>query len=243
MKRATLFIFLFCNAWFCAVSQPPFGDQVPQLKRYNPTDIIDPEYGIEIYNNLIFNLGGDSVRYGKKGYNVQGWMEDFYVDGSILHKGFYEDGQLKAFKNFYPNGVLERSFRIMDMKHCEMVCYYQSGKVKSEIIYYESNTQKQTDYFPSGVISYAEENEKNNEFLYKRNSYKEDGSPVIIFEITDKKKRLYLHKEFHENGKVKEEGGMKFTAGDYVKEGPWTFYDENGNVTKKEKYHNGSLTD
>jgi antitoxin component YwqK of YwqJK toxin-antitoxin module len=216
---------------------------VPELKRYNPADVIDPEYGIEIYNKLIFTLGGDSVRYGKKGYNVQGWMEDYYVDGSTLHKGFYEDGQLRAFKNFYPNGVLERSFRIMDLKHCEMVCYYQSGKVKSEVIYYESNTQKQTDYFQNGVISYAEENEKNNEYLFKRNTYKEDGSPIIIFEITDKKKKLYLHKEFNENGKLKEEGGMKFVEGDYVKEGAWISYDANGNVTKKEKYHNGSLAD
>lgn len=224
-------------------AQTTFTDQIPGAKKYDPSQVIDPDYGIQLYDKLIFALGGDSVRYGKKGYNVQGWVEDYYTTGTIIHKGFYEDGQLKVFKNFYPNGNVERSFRIVDMKRCELVIYYQDGKVKSEISYYESNAQKEVDYYPNGVVSFIEENEKNNNFLYKRNLYKEDGSPKIIFEITDKKKKTYLHQEYYDNGKLKEEGGMKYSpeAFDYVKDGNWTYYDETGKQIKKEKYASGSV--
>jgi antitoxin component YwqK of YwqJK toxin-antitoxin module len=169
-------------------------------------------------------------------------VEDFYTTGAILHKGFYEDGQLKVFKNFYPNGNVERSFRIIDFKRCEQTEYFQDGKIKSEVTFYEGNAQKQVDYFPNGVVSYIEESEKNNDYLYKRNSYKEDGTPSIIFEIIDKKKKIYIHKEFFDNGKLKEEGEMKFSidASDYIKEGVWTYYDESGKQIRKEKYASGS---
>ena len=226
-------------------AQTSFADQIPAAQKYDPTKVVDSEYGIQMYEKLIFALGGDSVRYNKKGYNTQGWMEDYYTTGTILHKGFYEDGQLKVFKNFYPNGNLERSFRIIDMKRCETIEYYQDGKVKSEIIFYDGNAQKQIDYYTNGVISYIEEHEKSNDYLFKRNSYKDDGNPSIVFEIIDKKKKTYIHKEYFENGKLKEEGEMKFSADafDYVKEGVWIYYDEAGKQSRKEKYHNGGKID
>lgn len=246
MKRLTYIfclVFIFCHNPIKA--QTSFADQIPAAQKYDPAKVIDAEYGIQMYEKLIFALGGDSIRYNKKGYNVQGWMEDYYTTGTILHKGFYEDGQLKVFKNFYPNGNVERSFRIIDMKRCESVEYFQDGKIKSEIIFYDGNAQKQTDYYPNGVISYIEESEKNNDYLFKRNSYREDGNPSIIFEIIDKKKKTYIHKEYFENGKLKEEGEMKYSADalDYVKEGTWVYYDELGKQTRKEKYHNGGKID
>ena len=222
-----------------------FSSQVTGLRKYSPSEAIDPDYGIVIYDKLIFAIGGDSLRYNAKGYNIQGWKEDYYTDGSLLHKGYYEDGQLKVFKNYYPNGQMERSFRVTDLKRCELTTFHQDGKIKSEVSYYEQNTQRQVDYFANGNIEYIEESDKNNEYLFKRNSYKEDGVPVVIFELVDKKKKTYLHKEFYEGGKPKEEGSMKLQASshDYAKDGQWTYYDVNGNITKKEKYHNGSLVE
>jgi len=239
-----LFLFFALSSNFTR-AQTSFADQLPASQKYDPTKVVDAEYGIQLYDKLIFVLGGDSVRYNKKGYNVQGWIEDFYLNGTVIHKGFYEDGQLKVFKNFYPNGNVERSFRILDNKRCEMIEYFQDGKVKSEITYYDGNAQKQIDYYPNGVVSYIEESEKSNDYLFRRNSYKDDGNPTIIFEIIDKKKKIYTHKEFYDNGKIKEEGEMKFSldASDYVKEGVWIYYDESGKQTKKEKYHNGGKID
>lgn len=220
-----------------------YSEQVPQLKRYTPTEITDPDYGIIRYNKLVPIIGGDSIRYTKDGYNAQGWQEDFYVSGKLLHKGFYIDGGIKIFKNYYENGQVERNFTSSDPKHSKMEIFYDDGKVRSTINFYDGNAQNQYDFFKNGLPEYVEENDKNIEFLFKRNSYYENGLPASLFELVDKKTKKYIKKEFYENGRVKEEGSMYFRKdlGDYQKEGVWTYFDEKGNEIKTEKYHSGQL--
>ena len=220
-----------------------FSEQVPQLKRYTPAEIIDPDYGIIRFNKLVPGMGGDSLRYTKDGYNAQGWQEDFYVSGKLLHKGFYVDGFIKIFKNYYENGQVERSFAVSDPRHSKLEIFYDDGKVKSSINYYDGNAQNQYDFFKNGTPEYVEENDKDIEYLYKRNSFYENGLPASLFELVDKKTKKYVKKEFYENGRVKEEGNMFFRKdlGDYQKEGVWTSYDEKGNTIKTEKFHNGQI--
>ncbi|MCD6018973.1 MAG: hypothetical protein K0S53_2094 [Bacteroidetes bacterium] len=186
-------------------------------------------------------MGGDSIRYTKDGYNAQGWQEDFYVSGKLLHKGFYADGFIKVFKNYYENGQIERSFSSSDLKHAKLEIFYDDGKIRSNIAYYEGNPQNQYDYFRNGSPEYVEENDKNIEYLFKRNSYFENGLPESMFELVDKKSKKYIKKEFYSTGRVKEEGSMIFRKelGDYQKEGTWTYYDEKGGTIKTENYHNG----
>lgn len=238
-QRLTYFIFILTSS-FCGFSQS-YSKQVPQLKRYTPEEIIDTDYGIIRYNKLVPMMGGDSIRYTKDGYNAQGWQEDFYVSGKLLHKGFYADGFIKVFKNYYENGEIERSFSSTDLKHAKLEIFYDNGKIRSNISYYDGNPQNQYDFFKNGSPEYIEENDKNIEFLYKRNSFYENGLPESMFELVDKKTKKYIKKEFYSNGRVKEEGSMTFRKdlGDYQKEGTWTYYDEKGNSTKTEKYHNG----
>ncbi len=220
-----------------------FSKQVPQLKRYTPEEVIDPDYGIIIYNKLVPMMGGDSLRYTKDGYNAQNWQEDYYVSGKLLHKGFYQDGTIKVFKNFYENGQIERSFSSSDLRHSKLEIFYEDGKVKSSISYFDGNPQNQYDFYKNGLPEYVEENDKNMEYLFKRNSYFENGQPSSLFELTDKKSKRYLKKEFYENGRLKEEGTMIFRKdlGDYQKDGNWTYYDEKGAVSKTEKYQKGEL--
>jgi antitoxin component YwqK of YwqJK toxin-antitoxin module len=220
-----------------------FSSQVPQLKRYTPAEIIDEDYGIIRYNKLVPSMGGDSLRYTKDGYNAQGWQEDYYVSGKLLHKGFYVDGFIKVFKNYYENGQIERTYSSSDPRHSKLEIYYEDGKVRSTINYYDGNAQNQYDFFKNGTPEYVEENDKDIEFLYKRNSYYSNGLPASIFELVDKKSKKYIKKEFYENGRVKEEGSMLFRKdlGDYLKDGVWTYFDEKGNTIKTEKYQNGEL--
>ena len=240
---ATLFSFFF----FCAFSQmaQDYSDQVPQLKRYDSKDVVDSTYGITMYEKLTPLLGGDSVRYDKKGYNIQGWWDDFYKSGKLLHKGFYLDGQLRAYKNYYENGQIERTYRMLDNKHCELSLYYPDGKIKSEVHYYNMVPNRQTDYFPNGNIDLQEESHGDGDYLIKRNTFYENGYALIIFELTDKRKKLYMHKEFFETGKIKEEGTLKFyeAKSDYVKDGEWKYYDESSKLLKTENYQNGELRD
>lgn len=238
--RLIYFIIIILLTSTASFSQS-YTKQVPQLKRYTPAEIIDPEYGIIRFNKLVPMMGGDSLRYTKDGYNAQSWQEDFYVSGKLLHKGFYLDGAIKVFKNYYENGQIERSFSSTDLKHSKLEIFYEDGKIRSTINYYDGNPQNQYDFFKNGTPEYIEENDKDIEFLYKRNSYYENGLPASLFELVDKKTKKYIKKEFYANGRVKEEGSMIFRKdlGDYQKEGAWTYYNEKGIAIKTEKYHNG----
>jgi antitoxin component YwqK of YwqJK toxin-antitoxin module len=230
MKKLVCFIILL---FFVKFTFAQFFAQVPQSVKYKAEKVIDPEFGITMYEKINFDIGGDSLRNDSKGYASQGWIEDFYEDGKVLHKGYYEDGHLKAYKNYFPNGTLERSFKVVDFKRCNMQIFYSDGKLKSEITYYGGNPQIWTDYFPNGQIEFIEESTKSMEFLIQRKSFSQDGKPLEIFEMTDPKKKIYIKKEYYENGNIKTEGQMKYNPGamDYQKDGEWKLYNESGSVT------------
>ncbi|MBS1647724.1 MAG: hypothetical protein JST67_10325 [Bacteroidetes bacterium] len=220
-----------------------YADQVPQLRRYKSSQVVDSAYGITLFDKMAPALGGDSLRYDKRGYSAQGWQEDYYESGKLLHRGFYVDGELKAFKNYYENDQIERAFRMTDYKHSEVVVFYPDGKIKSQIHYYSKVPQKEIDYYHNGNVDMIEENFGDNEYLIKRNSFFENGAAEAVFELIDKKKKTYTRKEFFPNGKVKEEGTLKFykDRNDYLKEGEWKTYDEQGNLLKTETFFIGEL--
>ena len=37
-----------------------YANQVPQIKRYTPSEVIDSDYGITIFNKMVPAIGGDS---------------------------------------------------------------------------------------------------------------------------------------------------------------------------------------
>jgi antitoxin component YwqK of YwqJK toxin-antitoxin module len=208
---------------------------------YTEARIMDPDYGILLYEKLNFTLGGDSVRNSTKGYACQGWVEDFYANGQMLHRGFYVDGQLKIYKNYFDNGQLEREFKVTDLKRCTMKIYFKDGKIKADIEYYNGGPVKEQDFYANGQLKYIEEHTKNMDYLIQMKSYTDAGKPQSIFEITDTRKKTFYKKEYGENGLMKEEGSMKYSSDilDYVKDGQWKFYDDNGTLKSTDNYVNG----
>ena len=91
-----------------SISAQRFADQVPQTKRYIQKDIVDPVEGIKMYNRLVEAIGGDSINYNKAGYNLQGWNEDYYMSGKLLHRGYYIDGRAIVFKNYFTRSQARR---------------------------------------------------------------------------------------------------------------------------------------
>ena len=87
-----------------------------------------------LYEPLNMVLAGDSVRM-ENGYAVNNWKEDFYDDGTLLHRGYYIDGQLKVYKNYYPNGQIEREFKNIDGFRSLQKKFYADGILKSEVKY------------------------------------------------------------------------------------------------------------
>lgn len=220
-----------------------FADQIPGIKRYTTDEALDPESGIKMYNRLVPSIGGDSIRYNNAGYNLQGWQEDYYVNGKLLHKGFYVDGQIKVFKNFFESGQIERSIVVSDPARCSVDIYYPSGTVRTQILYFSGNAQNEYSFFPNGNKATVLEKDKDAQYIYRSSKYYENGNPAHEFSLIDKKAKKYSDKEYFENGKVKVEGHSHYTpeVKDYLKDGDWIYYNEKGQAVKKEKYKNGKL--
>lgn len=218
-----------------------FDDQLPQKRNYTAAEVTDSTYGINIYEGLNFALGGDSVRHDKKGYACQGWIEDYYTNGQLLHRGYYESGHLKMYRNYYDNGQVERIFKIVDLRKCNMQVFYSTGKLKSDIAYFDGNPQFWRDFYPHGGPEFIEEHHKSMDYVIQRRSFYENGNPESVFELIDARRKIYSKKEYYENGTVKEEGTLRFNSqiADYQKDGSWKIYNETGSLTAEELYVNG----
>lgn len=211
---------------------------------YDADAVIDKKYGIIMYEPLNMMLGTDTVRNDQNGYAANGYEEDYYTTGQLLHKGFYVDGQLKIYKNYYPNGNVERNFRLVDLKKSKMTKYYEDATVKSNIVYIGNEAQKWEDYYPNGTLEFIEEYNKSFEYYVFKANYFENGTPENTMELTNKKKLIYTQIYYHNNGKVKEQGEIKYSKEvfDYQRIGSWKHYDKNGTAIKEVKYSDGVIS-
>jgi len=212
--------------------------------KYTPEDIIDEKYGIVLYEPLNIALGsGDTLRNDQNGYAANGYQSDFYSSGQLLHKGFYADGLLRIYKNYYPNGNVERNFKMIDLRKSKMMLYYNDGTMKSDIVYVEGQALKWSDYYTNGTLEYVEEYHKSFQYYKLKANYFENGAPSDVLELTNKKKLIYTQTHYHTNNQIKEQGELKYNKAqfDYEKIGKWIFYDENGKPIKEQSYASGKL--
>jgi antitoxin component YwqK of YwqJK toxin-antitoxin module len=215
-------------------------------KKYKESQVYNTDYGINVYEKMNFLLGGDSVRFDPpKNFKANGWREDFYDNGQMLHRGYYQDGQLKIYKNFFDNGQLERNFVVKPNPSLySMKIYYKDGKPRSEIDYIKGNPQKWQDWYPNGNLEFIEEYDRNLEYYIQQKTYYEDGKPQSLLELVDERKKIYSKKEYYPNGNIKEEGTIHFDKfiEDYRKEGVWLVYDESGKLVEENTYVKGELS-
>lgn len=213
----------------------------PEKKTYDRS-IIDSTYGIQIFDKLNPLLGGDSTR-NCNGYACNGWVEDFYSTGRLLHKGYYQQGQTRNYKNYYPNGQLERQFKAVDDYKSNLKSFYETGTPKSEVIYDGETPLQWTDYYPNGQVEFIEVYNKGGEYYLSKKSFYESGKPETQMEMVNSKKKIYASKEFHPNGSLKEEGMLFYSPDllDYQKLGTWKIYKEDGNPKGEQVYVNGRL--
>ena len=225
----------------CSFAQNDLTDKKLYHNTYDAKTAIDETYGIIIYEKLNMMLGDKSTRNGINGYAANGFLEDYYTTGELLHKGFYVDGQLKIYKNYYPNGNVERNFRMVDIKKSKMTLFYEDGAMKSDIVYVENEALSWIDYYPDGKIEFEEIYDKSFQYYVKKAEYFKDGKPQNILELTDKSKLFYNQISYYENGIVKEQGVVKYNKAmfDYERIGEWKLFNEKGVATKIQKYVKG----
>lgn len=226
-----------------AVAKNNFKESKEYIDTYVPDAVVNEKYGITMYEKLNMMLGGDTVRNDANGYAANGYLEDYYTTGQLLHKGYYVDGQLKVYKNYYPNGKVERNFRLVDLKKSKMDIFYKDGTPKSKIVYVGSEALKWEDYYPNGTLEFIEVYDKSFQYYVEKANYFENGSPENTLVLEHKKKLLYTQTYFHPNGQIKELGQMKYDRAmfDYTRIGTWKIFDTNGKATKEIKYASGQI--
>ncbi len=221
-------------------SQNPDQTLLP-AKRYTQAEVLDSAGGIDRYTRLMSAIGGDSTRTSSSGYILQGWHEDFYTSGNILHRGYYVDGKLITFKNFFENGQCERSVESTDPVHCVMNIFFESGVPRKQINYYNGLPQKLYEYYENGQPRLVEENEKEMKYLTLKKSWYDNGHLQSNLELVDLKNKKYTEKNYYLNGQLREEGTVILLSGTqiYVKDGTWHCYDSNGKNKRAERHNKG----
>lgn len=204
--------------------------------------IVDSVFGITLYEPLNMVLNGDSVRESG-GYACKGWITDNYDDGKLLHKGFYIDGQLKAYKNYYPNGNMERDFRSIDNFNSMLKLYYPNGQLKSSVRYVNGEPQLWIDYYENGIMKYYEEHHRSMEYQIAKKFFFDNGNPQDILELENKKKMIYQKDEFYRNGNEQIDGSMFYDkdVATFYRTGIWKYYTESGVLTKEISYSDGKV--
>lgn len=226
-----------------------------QLKAQNPSNkkaalsgirqsvAIDTLFGMNTYNKLIEVLAGDSSRYSKDGNLAQGWIEDTYASGKPLHKGFYKNGKLVLFKNFFENGQCERNFQSNDPINSVLDIFYEDGTLHRQVTYYNGIVKKVSDFYLNNIPKRQIEFSKDQKYLVLEKSWFSDGNLALDFKLGDLKTKKYQRKSYYPNGVLKEEGNLVYSYDTklYYKTGLWYSYDAFGKNKHAEKFNPKSI--
>jgi len=195
------------------------------------------------YTKLTPLLGGDSIRM-ENGILAAGQIKDVYPNGKIKHKGFYSRGKLTStYKNYYPNGQIERSFKAKGSSGCILDLFYSNSKPRLHVEYSKGNIVEYIEYYPNGQIASHEKYDKKGEMYEFNKTYYPSGQLKMDLVLTDSKRRIFEEKIYWENGALKQQGKKFYNKvlGDYQKNGSWKLYMKDGKLLRTEEYYFGDL--
>lgn len=211
------------------------------------SQVYDSTYGIQFYDKYNPATEGYSLRKFSNGTLCDNMIDDYYPDGKLLHRGFYSAGVLTEYSNFYPDGKLERVYKLVTERKNELKKYYQNETLKSDVMYFESNSTLWQDYYDNGQLSYLEEYDKKHQRLLRRCSYFRDGKPESIFVPIESKSKdaiiRYSLKDYYPNGQLKEESESIYSQDsyDFLRDGDDKQYDDKGSLTAEYIYVGGAV--
>lgn len=240
-KVVNITLLIFVLAMFCeqeALAQKKkqkHQSQKTEEKRYLQMDVLDSLGEISFYNKFTPALSGDSLRLFPNGEKWQGWKEDFYKNGNLLHKGFYKDGQLELFKNFWENGKIERVMAVIDSTHSNLEVYYDSGNQRRQVVYYKAKIKRLSVFYPNNLLKQTEEYDEGTGMLLKKKTWFANGQIASELVLQDLKSKKYKLTSYHSNGKLAETGiqyPSKKGEG-FVRSGNWTIQDSTGKKKTK----------
>lgn len=196
-------------------------------------EVTSKEFGITYYDQFIIKRENPVIRLNDKGKPINGMVVDKYKTGGVAHQGFYQDGKLTYFVNYYPNGYTERVYKQLDPKKSKLKVFYASGGVKSEVLYLDNAALKWKDYYENGQLAFYEEFNKDFTFHVIKVSYYQNGQ--VERKLERVKKYQFLQTEYFESGKLKTKGELRYNrfTFDYEEVGSWLYYSADGTRTDK----------
>jgi len=241
MKKIIFFFaFTIYNLQFTiSFSQP---DLNKANQRYDES-VVDKSEGITIYEKYNFYLGDEKEERSFAGIPCQAWVEDKYISGQLLHRGYYVDGRLKMYKNFYSNAIMEREYKNIGVGKNELTTFYSDGKLRTKELFAEDIPLKSEEYYPNGQLENIEEYHKRLRYFTVSQSYFESGKVESDLKLEDSKKLTFMKTWFYENGKIKEQGHLVFNSENqsYFKMDKWSEFSEDGKLLRETFFENGKM--
>jgi len=241
MKYIVLFITVLTFSFqMKGVAQDSSGANITDSTEWN-TDTLD--FSISYYDKFTPIIGGKEVRK-RNGIIVHGVVKDYYPDSTLKHRGYYTHGKLiTSYKNYYPSGILERSYTMSGTFKVVIKSFYPSGKPKEYIEYRKDVIVKYIDYYPNGNIATLEEHDKKKGFYTVYKNYYPSGVLKSSLELRNRKKGEYSQVDYYPSGKIKEEGSVVYNPYyyDYQRYGTWKVFDEKGKLIDSQEYYEGEL--
>ncbi len=223
-----------------AQTSPDLAAMVPAVGEREGS--ADEDNGLAVYDRFLAMIGGDSVRTCN-GYPCIGWVEDRWPEGALKHRGYYDNGHLILFKNYFRSGALERAFKRLDDRKCVLKSFHGNGRLRSEALYVDGASLEYADYYPSGQMRYREEKDRSEPYYTVMDLFAENGTPLSTLHLVDKKHMIFEQHEYHANGQVHVSGRAQYDPGsmDSKRIGTWSTFGEDGKLIQEEKYVEGKL--
>jgi len=175
------------------------------------------------------------------GYNVQGWNEEYFESGQLMHISYYKAGKVVLFKNFYENGQCQNYIIYLDTGQCNLEVYFENGDLKHQMFYLNGKPKKITEFYPSGLPKMNIEYDRELNCVSSKKIWYLNAETQSEMTLIDEKAKKYSDRLFFPNGKLKEEGELLYSVntGEYINIGTRVSYESSGKKkhTEKYKYH------
>lgn len=223
-------------------AQPDLLVLTPDQHSIEVTEESDPYPELHGYDRFNPQAGGDSTRLCATG-PCSGWVEDKYADGTLKHRGMYADGALVVYRNYYPNGVLEREFKQQDAVKSVMRTYHSNANLRSEARYADGQAFEYRDHYADGSVRYVEERHRKEPYYLRMDLYAPTGEPVSLLRLVDRKRVEFELKEYFPDGLLRSEGRARYDPRrmDTQRIGTWRHYDASGTLLREEDHVDGKV--
>jgi hypothetical protein len=219
--------------------------EIPAGNIFTPefSQVESEEYGIVLYDQYADFNASPNIRKTSDGNPLDGKKEDYSSNNLLIHKGYYQDGKLRNYTNYFQNESIERQYKYKTEGTGDLIIFYLNGYTKSVQKYANHEAYHWEDYYENGQLAYVESKNKKSGIpqLIQENSYK--GTLVSSIEISDNKALKYIQTINFPNGNISEQGELTFIEelADFRKDGRWVTYNTKQQVTSEIIYLKGEF--